>query len=166
METSSKPIDQVSYSELSDHPVWEFVPESEDHDETWVRPVRHLPVNSLAGCLVATRVRLANGSSELAILSNIDLDDTPQNEHFLSLSVIKTNRETFHLARYHDIDYVQSGPSALAEFLGLTIKDVFPIEYDISLVAAGAADSLRGVVRQEPSRRLSRSELIAMAVGK
>jgi hypothetical protein len=48
----------------------------------------------------------------------------------------------------------------------LTIKDVFPIEYDISLVAAGAADSLRGVVRQEPRRRLSRSELIAMAVGK
>jgi hypothetical protein len=46
----------------------------------------------------------------------------------------------------------------------MQVSDVFPIKYDLSQVAIGDPDVVRGAVLAEPSERLSRSELIALAV--
>ena len=165
MKILAKPIEKISYTELSENPVWEFVSESENHDETWARPVSRLPVRSLANRFVASRVKLANGQFELAILGNIEFNDPKQNEHFLYLSIIKPNGESFDLARYHDVNYDRSGPIALGIFLNLPMDAVFPIEYDISAVVQGSAECLRGVVKKDPVVRLSQSDLIAMALG-
>lgn len=165
MKTSSQPLERVSPAELAECPVWEFLPESAHRDETWVQPVRRLPVSSLAGRLVACQVRLANGQSELAILGHVEVDDPKQTEHFLTLSIVRQNGESFDLARYHDAHHERLGPLVLAHFLGLRVSEVFPIEYDISAVATGAAESLRGVIRQQPRVRLSGDELIALALG-
>lgn len=164
MKTLAKPIEKISYTELSEHPVWEFVSESENHDETWARPVYSLPVCSLAGRFVASRVKLANGQFELAILGNIEINDRRQNEHFLCLSIIKPNGESFDLARYHDVHYDRSGPIELGTFLDLPMEAVFPIEYDISALVQGSAESLCGIVLKDPIVRLSQAELITLAV--
>jgi hypothetical protein len=165
MQILAKPIEKISYTKLLEHPVWEFVPESENHDETWARPVKNLPVCSLTGRFVASRVKLANGQFELAILGNIEINDPKQNEHFLCLGVVKPNGQSFDLARYHDVNYDRSGPIALGHFLNLPIEAVFPIEYDISAVVQGLAESLSGIIQKDPAVRLSQDELIAMAVG-
>lgn len=97
------------------------------------------------------------------MLSNIDLNDKTCTDHFLDLSVF-VDGGWIHLARYHDVDVSNRGPAALAKSLGLSIAEVFPIEYDISKVAKGRADCVRGLIAAEPAVRLSEAALIKMAV--
>ena len=70
----------------------------------------------------------------------------------------------FDLARYHDPDYERRGPRAAADFLGLPLGAVFPISYDISHLALGSRNCLIGQIPAELGERLTRAELIAMAV--
>ena len=58
----------------------------------------------------------------------------------------------------------ERGPDALARFLGLPLAEVFPIAYDVSAIVQGAQDSVQGHVLAEPRVRLTRAELIALAV--
>ena len=53
----------------------------------------------------------------------------------------------------------------MAKALGLDVKDTFPIPYKIDpWVSGGAAESVLGKVDAEPVERLSRVELINLAV--
>jgi len=160
-----QPIDSVSYDAFKKGGVWEFLPESQDRDETWIRPVPRVPVKDLSGRLVATEVVLANGRKELALLGNVDLENPKQNEHFLTISIVYPSGSRFHLARYHDPTYKKEGPGGLAKFLGLKTDEVFPIHYDISSMARGLSVCVSGTIRQKPRAQLSRAELIALAVG-
>ena len=159
-----KPISELTPADLEAHPVWEFIPESHDRDETWVVPVHRLPVRHLDGRIVATRLRLACGETAAGIIGNVSLDSPRSTEHFLTVTVFRGDGRSFDLARYHDGDRSQRGPSALAEFLAVTVADVFPITYDISAVAQGAAEVLRGRIQAEPCERLSKDELIDLAL--
>lgn len=158
------PVDEVTAVLLKKHPVWEFVPESVYRDETYVKPVDRLPVRTLRNRLVATRVTLANGESVLALLGNIDLRDPHPTEHFLTLSVFNDAGKRFHLARYHDADFKTRGPKQLAKFLGLTTSETFPISYDISSVARGSKSCSRGAILATPTSRLTRKQLIELAL--
>jgi hypothetical protein len=142
--------------------VWEFVNDDQP-DETYVRPVREVPVESLASRIAATEVVLHNGRRVWAVLGNVDLTAPRLNRHFLTLSLYIDNA-WFHLARYHDFDVEERGPAALASRLGMPLSEVFPIQYDLSQVAVGDADVVRGTVPTEPAERLSRAELISLAV--
>jgi hypothetical protein len=84
-------------------------------------------------------------------------------EHFLTLSVLHDGR-WFVVSRYHDVDYVENGPEALAQFLALSIDEVFPIAYDLRPLAKGDPAALAGKIFKEPRERLSRAEIVAMAV--
>jgi hypothetical protein len=165
MKPHAYPVSDVPYAALVACPVWEFLPEAEDRDETWIKPVLQLPVQSLGARLVASFVRLASGQEALALIGNIELDDPRQNDHFLSLSLIRPNGERFHLARYHDFNFEVQGPNGLAAFLGLTLSEVFPIHYDVSALVAGERSGSRGEVPLEPAVRLSSAELMQLAVG-
>jgi hypothetical protein len=159
-----KPIDRIEVADLLRRKVWEFVPESDDRDETWVRPVSKLPVQSLSGCVAAIEVTLANGQPIPALIGNFDVDAPELSEHFLSLSLCTDGHTWFHLARYHDVDAATRGPSALARSLKLRLKDVFPIAFDLTGLVAGSPVKLRGAVNTKPSRRLSRAEIISLAL--
>ena len=128
-----------------------------------MRAVKKVPVRSLTGKLIATPVRLANGTGVWALLGNIDASSPRLTEHFLTVSIERKGK-WFTLARYHDFDYDKHGPNALARFLGLKVGDVFPSSFDVRDHAQGDPAGLRGVVREEPTERLSRAEIIAMAV--
>jgi hypothetical protein len=143
--------------------VWEFLPESASRDETWVRRLKKLPVASLNGRLVTVEVSLASGAQMPALMSNVDLDDTSLNEHFLSLSIFKNERWIL-LARYHDPDAVKHGPAAFARALGVSLKEVFPIEFNLTGVVCGKRKCLRGKIAKSPSKRLTRAERMRLVV--
>jgi hypothetical protein len=164
MTAQVKPIASLQVTDLQAHPVWEYSNrEIGDGDETFVRPVRRLPVAKLAGKVVGTQVMLANGQRVWALIGNLDPTSARLTEHFLTLSV-ECDGRWIALARYHDVDYATNGPEALARNLGLASEEVFPIVYDIRQYAKGDPVALCGQILKEPRARLSRSELIAMAV--
>ena len=145
------------------HRVWEFVSD-DDPDETYIHPVDERPIKSLENRIVGAEVELANGSRVWALLGNIDVNDSRQTRHFLTVSV-SVRDEWFHLARYHDLDHDERGPVQLAQALGLALDEVFPIHYDIGKwVSGAAADTVRGTLHAVPFERLSRADLIKLAV--
>jgi hypothetical protein len=162
MMKNMKPIEALEVSDLQAHAVWQYA-NVDGANETLVRPIRRLPVARLAGRLVATQVRLANGTCVWGLLGNIDECNARLTEHFLTLSVFKDGR-WFTLARYHDFDNSENGPGALAHFLGLPIDEVFPIAYDIRHYVKGDTRALAGLILKEPRERLERADLIALAV--
>jgi hypothetical protein len=157
-----KPVDSLTVADLQAFPVWQYT-NREGADETHVRPVKRTPVTSLTGKVVGTQATLANGERIWALIGNVDSKNPRITEHFLTLSVERDGR-WFTLARYHDFDVAASGPEALSQFLGLAVAEVFPIRYDIRSVAKGDEAALQGQIRKAPRERLSRAEIIAMAV--
>lgn len=162
MSKDTKPIEWLKVADLEANPVWQYT--SDDRaGETLVRPVKRIPVKSLTGKVIGTQVRFANGMQAWALIGNIDPQNSRLTEHFLTLS-IEHNGKWFALARYHDFDYAERDPEALARFLGLRVDDVFPIAFDVRQFVQGDLAALAGTVRKEPRERLSRAEIIALAV--
>jgi hypothetical protein len=157
-----KPIESLTAADLLAHPVWQYT-NRDGACETFVRAVKRLPVKNLTGKVIGTQVRLANGRQVWALLGNLDVSNPKLTEHFLTLS-IERDGDWFALARYHDFDYTDCGPDALARFLGLNIDEVFPICFDVRSFAVGDPAALVGCARKEPTERLSRAQIIAMAV--
>src|SRR5690349_2788906 len=82
------PITSLRPGDLEQNPVWEYANNHELwSDETVVRPVKHLPVVSLDGRVVGTRLMLANGEQAWGILGNVDPTRAELAEHFLTVSV-------------------------------------------------------------------------------
>ena len=156
-------VDSLTAADFSLFPVWRFTG-SDTPDETYMTPVRRLPAHRLDGCLVAAPITLANGTVLTGVLGNLDLANPRLNQHFLTLSVFRPDGAQFYLARYHDFDVAERGPDVLAVFLGLPLDAVFPITYDVSSFVAGPPESLRGTITAQPRERLSRAEVIALAV--
>jgi len=159
---NTKPILSLQISDLKKHPIWKFVTDDEG-DETAVRPVNRLPVSNLMGKIVGTSVQLANGNYVWALVANLNTRSAQMNEHFVAL-VIERNGKWFELERYFDPMYREHGPDALARFLGLSVDEIFPISYDVRKYVNGEANALSGMVLKEPRVRLTRAEIIAMAV--
>jgi hypothetical protein len=157
-----KQVDTLQVADLQAHPVWQYT-NREGGDETFVRPVKRVPIANLSGKVVGTQVMLANGRRAWALIGNVDPTNARLTEHFITLSV-ERDGQWFTLSRYHDFDYAENGPEAFSRFLGLPVDDVFPIAYDIQEYAKGDAAALAGQIRSEPRERLSRAEIIAMAV--
>lgn len=155
-----KPVASLAASDFETSPVWEFVDEpSDNEDEPWVSPVLQLPVDDLAGRIIATRVTLADGSEFAAVLGNVDLQHPRRHAQFVEIK-IENEGKWFFLPRYHDENWDAEGPEALARFLERRIDQVFPISYDIAPFASGVESTVRGLIQVEPSERLSDAELM------
>lgn len=162
MNTNSKRIEELRPEDLIISPVWQFV-NDDATGETHVRPVKSRQVSSLVGRVVGTQARLANGKLVWALIGNVDNRNARLTEHFLTLSVEHGGR-WFTLSRYHDPDYTRNGPTALAAFLGESEDEIFPIRFDLSSHVVGSADAIVGEIRKDPRERLTRSQVIALAV--
>jgi hypothetical protein len=157
----TKLIDSLLLTDIRSQSVWEFT--NSDDDETAVIPVLELPVSTLSGRIVSAQAALANGSDRWALIGNIDVNNANTTEQFLTLTIFDHDK-SFTLARYFDADIESNGPQALAKFLNLAEKDVFPIKYNISHVVQGNREVVIGSISSEPRIRLSRSELIALSL--
>ena len=157
-----KQVEDLRVSDLQAHPVWQYS-DSDDGLETSVMPVKRIPVTSLLGKLVGTTVTLANGKEVWAVIGNVDEKNPRLTQHFLTLSV-ECDGRWFVLARYHDFNRNESGPTALAKFLKLPVDEIFPIKYDIRGISKGKTEALVGYIRREPLEKLSREQIISLAV--
>lgn len=162
MREENRPVTAITVADLLAHPVWQYV-HVENSDETAVRPIKRVPVANLTNKIVGDQVTLSNGERIWALIGNVDTTNARFTSHFLTLSVEREAR-WFSLARYHDYDFFERGPEALARFLGRSTSEVFPITYDIRKYAKGDPAALNSQILLEPIERLSRAEIIAMAV--
>lgn len=156
-----KPISQLRIEDLARCPVWDYF--EDEAGRVIASPVAEMPVDSLQNRLIGCPVRLNSGFQVWAQLSNIDLKNQRSTSQFLMLS-IERGGLWFCLARYFDVDYARRGPPALAQFLGLSVHEVFPIAYDIGRFVVGARISTAGQIPRDPPVRLSQAELSALAL--
>jgi hypothetical protein len=162
----AKPVANLTPGDLVRFPVWEYDNDNETlpgRDETWVVPVTNLPVSSLSGRVVGVSLGLG-GRNEVGLLGNIAVANARATREFATLSVYHKG-SWFHLARYFDYDWDRRGPTQLAEFLGLTVAEVFPIWYDLSKVALGHPEVLRSRIEAEPAERLTAPQRMALIFG-
>jgi len=162
MTTIIKPVELLQIEDLEKFPVWTFI-NNDLQGETLVKYVKRIPVKSLTGKVVGLKVALADGTTAWTIVGNVDANNSSLTKHFLSISFYKDKR-WFHLARYHDFDYKESGPIALSQFLLKGVDEIFPISYDLRPYAVGDEEALVGEVLKEPVIKLNRAEIIALAV--
>ena len=160
-----RPVDSLTAADFSEFPVWCFTG-SDTPDETYVMPVCELPVKRLDGCVVGSQIRFADGTLWTGVLGNIDLHKPRSTEHFITLSVFRSDGTQFYLARYFDPDFFERGPVALAAFLGLEVSAIFPITYDISSFVIGVPEVARGIINAEPREPLSSTQLIDLAISR
>ncbi len=162
----AKPVTALTADDLARFQVWEYDTGSDSlpgRNETWVVPVPELPIASLSNRVVGVSLRLG-GREWVGLLGNIDLDDPRATREFATLSVWRDG-SWFHLARYFDIEHERRGPEHLAEYLGLPVGEVFPIRYDLSGVAGGHPQAVKGRIEAEPVVRLTEAERMALIFG-
>lgn len=128
-----------------------------------MRPITKLPVRGFAGRLFGTSVTLADGSRFPAAISDLGFGPKKYRHHFRSLNVFAKGRR-FHLAHYFQFWYETQGPDALAAFLGKKRDQVFPISYDISHLAIGPHDVIRGVFEAAISNPIPQDKLMTLLV--
>lgn len=121
MATRARPVESLTPADFLKHRVWEFV-SNDEPDETYVNPVKRLPVSSLESRIIGVEVQLASGRVVWAFLGNVDAHDARRTHHFLTISVL-AHDEWFHLTRYHDVNRDEHGPARLAGALGLRINE-------------------------------------------
>jgi len=153
----AKEVDELTIADLSIHPVWEFVA----WDETAVKPVAAPPLD-LANKLVGLEVSLASGANCWAIVGNVDIHSEPLTNHFMTISFYANAR--WHLPRYFDADFISGGPASISAKFELTIEQMFPVTIDLRPYVAVRSTVLFRHLNAEPARRLSRAELIDLAV--
>jgi len=163
MNDQTKIIEALTITDLTSFPVWQYTNDEGKYGETAVLPIKKTPVKNLTGRVVGTQVRLANNTNVWALIGNIDASNPRLTQHFLTLSVFR-NGHWFTMARYHDFDANERGPRELANFLDLGVDEVFPIHYDIRPFCLGDHTALSGIITKEPRERLSRAQIIALAV--
>ncbi len=156
------PVETLTEALLRKDPVWEFCNDDEA-GETCVRPVKKLPVTSGDCRLFGCEFQFRDGSRAFGFIGNLSLSAADKNRHFLTVSVF-VGSEIYHLARYHDFDVAKRGPATLAKKFGKKEDDMFPIAYDLSDIAAGSEECIRGTILKEPMQRLTRGEIIQLAL--
>jgi len=156
-----KNVEEIGVSDWANFPVWEFTNADETNHDLLMRPVTELPVDNMNGRLVGSQVQLSGGGRVWAALGNLNLQDYEFTKHFLTVTVFQNN-DRFTMSRYHDLDWDDNGPAALANFLGLSIDIVFPMSYDVSRFCVSQYPVTRGVIVSEPTERLTRSEVLKL----
>ena len=144
--------------------VWEYVPETDTTDETYVAPVDSLPVSTLTNRVAAIETRRADGAGLITVLSGVELKNPRLTRLALSPSFLLPGEGWFHLARHFDSNYAEAGPVALAKALGAPIEAVFPISYDLRRLAIGEPSVLCGSIPSEPKERVTLKELLRLVL--
>jgi hypothetical protein len=157
-----KTIESLQIQDLEAHPIWRYCG-SDEEGQILVRPVKSLPVSDLKNKIVGTQVSLANGLKVWAVVGNVDSNNPILTRHFLTLSVFQ-HGSWFGLARYHDFDYADRGPDALARFLHLDLNEIFPIKYDLRSYSRGKPAALAGNIVSEHDDKLSKSQLMDLVI--
>ena len=140
-----------SVADFENHPIWM------EHDLGKYEPALDLPVSDLEDGFVACNLVLANGDMIRGVISGIYLNDPELTEVASGLILIK-NGEMFGY-RKSVLEPYRS--SMIQEFLSLRLNEIFPIRYDISEIAIGHPDAVRGIINASYPEELSNSAALS-----
>jgi hypothetical protein len=164
----AKPADKLTQSDWKKYPIWTFDLGNEGkpgRDETWMVPVKELPVTDLGNCGCQANASLACGRLVTAVLRGISLKDDPKEgvlwENFARLRSaanrqkpakelrysiwVKENWWIWHKESFLSLgDFKSHTPADLAKTLDLSVEEIFPITYDISVYAIGPDTITKG----------------------
>ena len=159
-ERSAMRLMELTRKLLETTPVWRIAG-SDSSGEPLVTPIKIIPVKNTKNKLFGSMVIFANGTKKIALIGNLDPENSKLNEHFITLS-IENDDKWVYLARYHDVGFTEHGPEALSAILNLPVSAIFPISYDLRKLIVGNSDALCGTIEAVPRERLSRREIMAL----
>jgi hypothetical protein len=137
-----KPIDKLSLADIDAFPVWEFATDEEDvegRDETWVRPVQAHEVPAEAFSLsVAAAFRAPSGNHYRGIVGVTTFGDIE-----IGHAAILTKDEYVFIP-WPGYAGGTSGSRAAAQSLGLREHELFPLEYELSVLVQGESIRRKG----------------------
>ena len=155
----AKPCDELTISDLKRNPVWQFDLHNEwrsGRDETWVKPVKRLPVSDLSNRVIGTEAWTVCGKPLFFVMGNIFLDDPKKTEQSLWMKALKGHSERFFLQLSRSSGAKSNAAEVFAGMLGLEVHEVFPIEYDISALAIGLESVTKGRISKERVEKVIR----------
>lgn len=140
-----KPIDELVPSDLVAFPIWHFVSDAgdqalgEDEDETWVTPLvqSSVPLGRLSLSVAASFV--TPGGRELAGILQVNTEEGPSAGH----AALLVEGEYLFLPSAEFID-AEADYVALAEALGMTRAEVFPLAWTLRVPVEGSETVLNG----------------------
>lgn len=164
-----KPIWKVTEAEFRRHPLWKYtLDERPNEDETWATPIRFGILPRLSSKLpaalaaVATDLKLANGKTCFGILTELSRNRELR-EHCLNVHVFAEGA-LVSLIGYYSPDAPPNRVEAFAQALKLSVRETFPISYDVSRFFGGPSHLWKGEIHEQPSAPLSESEFIELIV--
>ena len=164
MARDAKSFGELTVEDLRRFPVWESDLANEGQpgrDETWVKPVKRLPVKSMANRVVGTMLRLANGSTLFGLLGNVSLNHVRKTRQFIDVTFFHGKRAFY----FSHADYPvikKTGAAALSRFLSLQEEEIFPLTYDLTGIAVGLDEVVRGTVHARPPEELNEAQRMAL----
>jgi hypothetical protein len=164
MRKLEKSISDITISDIKKYPVWEYISDEANYpDESWIKPVKKYPVETLENRIIGLQVTIANGQKLWAIIENIDFSNDEITKHCISLDLFY-NDDWIPLARYYDINYNKYGPQQLADTIGLPIDEVFPIRYELPTSVCKVNHYNNGIIKKTPDVILSNDMIIDMII--
>ncbi len=157
----AKPANKLTPKDWEKYPVWTFDSDNEGkpgRDETWMVPVKKLPATSIMNGGCRSKATLANGQHMILVLWGVDLNPLKTLKMMAEFRGVPITAEESAKCLKPTIPsytiFVKgkwwhselNAPSDLIKALGLTIEEVFPIEYDISAFAIGVKRAVKGKI--------------------
>jgi len=157
-------LHDVSVDELSEVWLYQFVPSTSG--EPMVVPVNTKKTDKFSGRLVACEVTFANESKHWALIEGLDLEAPEFSRHNREIRIFVRSHGWFHLAQYFDGEAIKQvrGETVLAEKLGLSLGEIFPIHFDVRNRSKTDSDCLHGFFEVNPKWGLPRAEVMALLV--
>ena len=158
-----KLVHELNVRDILNSPVWRYC--EDESGELAVEPIDKYPVQSLENCVAGIKVKFANGYQSWALVANFDLNSSKKNKHFLSFTFLDEEEQIYTLPRYFDAGYDKATQEELPAILRMAIEDIFPVSYDLTLIADGDQSILSSSFDlMSAPERLTDNELIALAV--
>ena len=130
-----KPVDQLKPEDLEAFPIWEFAideEESEEQDETWVRPVPgNVVAPDLYSLTVAADFRTASGE---AISGAVDVTTA---EEFEFGHGVLLHEGKYIFVPSAEFTGAKTERKAVALALGMSVKQVFPLKFTLRALVEG-----------------------------
>jgi hypothetical protein len=164
MKNSTRPLNSLQPDDVKKNRLWEFVPSKDG--ELWVKSIASRKTKKFSGRLVSCQVTFANDSRHWALIEGIDIDTPEFSRHNREIRLFVEGCGWFHLAQYFDNEEIKKyrGESVLSEMMGLSVDEIFPIEFDVRELSSVDSSCLSGTFEVNPGWGLSKADVMALLV--
>ncbi len=139
-----RPVNRLTLADFRAYPVWEYANDEETlsgRDETWVRPLNVSVVPRRSYTHVAAEFTTPCGKKYLGSVTVSTLDGTPE----VCQGAIRHGRSWLFVSNPENFCFEESRRE-LIQSLGLSEKEMFPLEFRLQIPVAGHPEYHGGVL--------------------